>query len=416
MRRHLMLAVLLGLAVMALSSPVASAQNCNSAPTGYGGAWWKSYSAWCSACGGTPNPAKTSCTPGPNWGRRGGNGAPDNSAAEAAAANAAAQAEAEAERQRQEQLLREQEEERQRREAEERKRRQDEFERNKQQAVRDMKGISGELGLKGLDSGGFGLKGIAETGGGGFGLKDAPSDSPATALAKPPECKWGDQDSSVVDLRCLGLDPDKPIVVDPHVVRGQQRVFPAQIDPATFQNANYNKGFEALMRLTLSVQDAQDAVAYFKAAKLQRPNDPLVRNALYLADGILEARQQKEKDDQAKVAELTKQAYAGLISGETGSARSFITRARELDPNNANLRFLDTVMTIVGPESTTASTPERRAAYKIVANSLVSISRQNDAAAVAMLQAAQHLQPQDKFIGTLLLSMKNYEAGRSEQH
>ena len=278
-----------------------------------------------------------------------------------------------------------------------------------------MKGISGELGLKGLDSGGFGLKGIAETGG-GLGLKDAPSDSPATALAKPPECKWGDQDSSVVDLRCLGLDPDKPIVVDPHVVRGQQRVFPAQIDPATFQNANYNKGFEALMRPGFRTQDAMDAIAFFKAAKLQRPNDPLVRNASYLADGILEARQQKEKDDQARAAELTKQAYAGMISGETGSARSFIAQARDLDPNNANLRFLDTVMTIVGPESTMAATPERRAAYKIVANSFVSISRQNDSAAVAMLQAAQHLQPSDKFINSLLLTMRNYEAGRGEQH
>ena len=55
--------------------------------------------------------------------------------------------------------------------------------------------------------------------------------------------KWGDQGSSVVDLRCLGLDPNKPIVLDPHVVRGQERVFPAQIDPATFENANYNNGF-----------------------------------------------------------------------------------------------------------------------------------------------------------------------------
>src|SRR5208282_5391935 len=137
MKTQLLVAVLLALAAMTLSSPAASAQNCNSAPTGYGGAWWRSYSAWCSACGGTPNPAKTSCTPGPNWGRRGGNQAPDNSAAEAAAANAAAEAEAEAERQQEIDAQKAIIEEQNRQAAEQAKRDQEEFERNKQQALRD---------------------------------------------------------------------------------------------------------------------------------------------------------------------------------------------------------------------------------------------------------------------------------------
>jgi len=214
-------------------------------------------------------------------------------------------------------------------------------------------------------------------------------------------------------LRCLGLDPDKPIAVDPWVARGRQRVFSAQIDPATFKNANYNKGYEALMRLGYHPQDAMDAIAFFKVARLQRPNDPLVRTGLYLAQDLLKLRQQKQIDDRAHAAELTQKAYAGLILGETGSARAFIVQALELDPNNANLRFVDSVMAIAGPESTIGGTPERRAAYKIVGNSLVCLSMQNDGAAVAMLQAAQRLQPHDKSIASLLFTLRRYEAGRA---
>jgi len=79
----------------------------------------------------------------------------------------------EAERQRQEAELRRQNEERQRQEAEAAKRRQVEFERNKQEALQNMKGVAGELGLKGLDTGeAFGLKGLDTTGSGGLGFKE----------------------------------------------------------------------------------------------------------------------------------------------------------------------------------------------------------------------------------------------------
>lgn len=194
MRRHLMLAALLGLAVMALSAPAASAQNCNSAPTGYGGAWWKSYSAWCSACGGTPNPAKTSCTPGPNWGRRGGDQAPDNSAAEAAAANA--EAEAEAERQQEIDAQNAAIEEQNRQAAAQAQREKEEFERNKQQALRDMRTTPGgsdlqsaqdEIsGLKGTEEDSFGLKDSLDSPEGGLGLKD---DSNSSAQPSPNSSK-----------------------------------------------------------------------------------------------------------------------------------------------------------------------------------------------------------------------------------
>src|SRR5208337_1013319 len=177
----------------------------------------------------------------------------------------------------------------------------EEFERNKQKALMDMKGIAGELGFKGDNSDDFGFKS-------GSSLAAAP-------VAQKPECQWGDMGANVVDLRCLGLDPGKPIVVDPHIVRGQQRSFPAQVDPATFKNANYNKGFEALMRPTFNIKDATDAVAYFQAAQLQRPNDPLVRNGLLLALDILKARKdeaEKTRKEQAEFAYLTLQSYASL--------------------------------------------------------------------------------------------------------
>jgi hypothetical protein len=102
-----------------------------------------------------------------------GNNQPVDNSAAIAAAEAERQRQ-EAELQRQEEERRRQEEERQRREAEERKRKQEEFERNKAQALRDMKGISGELGLKGVDSSdSFGLKGLGENSGAGLGLKGA---------------------------------------------------------------------------------------------------------------------------------------------------------------------------------------------------------------------------------------------------
>lgn len=79
----------------------------------------------------------------------------------------------EAERRRQEEELRRQEEERQRLEAEEAKRRQEEFERRKQEALDSMKGITeNELGLKGVSTGGdLGLKGVGETKTSDLGLK-----------------------------------------------------------------------------------------------------------------------------------------------------------------------------------------------------------------------------------------------------
>lgn len=286
------------------------------------------------------------------------------------------------------------------------KQRQIEFEKNKEEALKSMKGITeGELGLKGTDAGALGLKDIGDTGTSGLGLKDIQTSASATEPKKP-ECEWGTMDSSVVDLRCLGLDPNKPISVDPNVVRGKERTFPVQPDPKTFENVNYNKGFEALMRLTFSIKDAKDAIAYFKQAQKERPNDPMVRNGLLLAQDILKGRQQKEQDDKFWSANYTLRGYAALMMGDNAKAKDYIAQARKLDPNNDEVKFVESVAKIdSGPESTH---PGRKDAYRFVANSLVSISKRDIPAAISMLEAAQRLQPEDKFIGMFLSEMRNY--------
>jgi hypothetical protein len=178
-KRLLLLTILLGLAAAMFSSP-AMAQSV----------------AKCGCyCGKVLDPpcSENACKQACGYRAPGGSASAQPSASyDNGAAAAAAEAERqrqEAERQRQEEALRRQEEERLQREAEERKRQQEEFERSKQQALRDMKGISDELGLKDVEDGdNFGLKGLGDTGtgslgSGGLGLKEA---SAATTAPPPP--------------------------------------------------------------------------------------------------------------------------------------------------------------------------------------------------------------------------------------
>lgn len=388
-----------------LFSSIAYPVDCNTPPTGFGGSWWRAYAAWCSACGGIPNSGNTSCSPGANWGGQGSGDSPQPSYDYEAERQRQLEDERlrlEAERQRQQEIenLRKIEEEKERH-------RREEFERNKQEALKSMKGISeGELGLKSTETGELGLKAIGESGPHGLDIKhtQTPASKPKT---KKMECEWGTQGSSVVDLRCLGLDPDKPITVDPHIARGQERAFPAQPDPKTFENANYNKGFEALMRF--DVTSAADAVTYFKQAQKERPKEPLVRNGLLLAQDIFKARQKKEKDDQAKATYLTLQCYAALMTGDNETAKGYIAQARKLAPNDSNAQFLESVAQIdLGAEGTY---PARKNAYRLVANGLASLSKKNLNAGIDMLEAAQRLQPEDRFIDMLVGELHKY-AGR----
>ncbi len=306
----------------------------------------------------------------------------------------------EAERQRQRNL-----EEQKRREEEAARKRREDFERSKQKALESMKGIAeGELGLKGPEAGGLGLKGTGDTDTSGLGLKET-----HTAANKPKarkmECEWGTLDSSVVDLRCLGLDPDKPITVDPHIARGAERAFPAQPDPETFKNANYNRGFAALMRF--DADSAAEAVKHFQEAQKERPKDPLVRNGLLLAQDIYKAREQKERNDRAEATYLTLQGYASLMTGDNEKALGYVAQARKLAPKDSTAMFVESLAKIdLGAEGTY---PARRDAYRLIANSLLSIRHKNLAGAIKMAEAAQRLQSEDKFIGMYLSELRKYE-------
>lgn len=392
MKRLLLVFIPLVLAAM-LSAP-AAAQNCGSAPSIYNGASARAYARWCSCMGGTFDANRVACI-----GAGGGGGSSSNAAAEAAAeAEREREAAAAAERKRQEDELRRQEEERQRREAEERRLQQEQFERNKAQALHDLKGIGGELGLKGDDTGDdFGLKGMGDTGTGGLGLKSAP-DSPAAATAvaaaKPTACKWGDQGSSVVDLRCLGLDPAKPITLDWHVVAGKERFFPAQLDPAVFRNANYNNGYAALMRPGSYPRDAEDSIAYFKAALRERLNDPLVRNGLYLAEDILQRRQRRDTGIDQDVY----RGFAALAAGNEPAARAAFDDARNRLPyGRPEPSWSHLVQGLEANEQT-----GNKIACRAVGNALLFESQGNTAAEIAMLKTAVRMYPNDAYLKTML--------------
>jgi tetratricopeptide (TPR) repeat protein len=390
-------AILLAISLAASSSTFAV--DCNSPPSGSGGNWARAYASWCQQCGGTYNPSNQSCNPGPNWGggRPSGRESFYDQEAERQRQEAEYQRQQEAELQRQRDI-----EEQKRREEEAARKRREDFERSKQNALKSMKGIAeGELGLKGGEAGELGLKG--DSGPAGLGLKETQA-SASKPKPKKMECEWGTLGASVVDLRCLGLDPNKPITVDPHIARGEERAFPAQPDPETFKNANYNKGFAALMRFDAA--SAAEAVKHFQAAQKERPKDPLVRNGLLLAQDILKARQQKERNDRAQAAFLTLQSYAAMMTGENEKARDYIAQARKLAPKDNNARFIESLAKAdLGPEG---SYPERKEAYRLVANGLVSIRHQNPAGAIRMLEAAQRLQPRDQFINAFLQELRRY--------
>jgi hypothetical protein len=406
MKRSLLISLVLGLAVVVVSSPVAFAQNCGNPPSTSGsmGAWAKAYATWCGCMHGKFDANRGACV-GAGGGGNPGASQPSYDANAAAAAAAAAEAERQREIEAEQQRQREAEEQRLRDE-EAAKQRQAEFERKKQEALSSMKGIAeGELGLKGDGAGDLGLKDLGDTNG---GLKDAPNSpaSPSTTAAKKLACQWGDQGASVVDLRCLGLDPDKPVVLDWHVVRGQQRAFPAQIDPATLQNTNYHKGFLALMRLTFSVQDAVDAVAFFKQAQLQRPNDPLVRNGLLLAQDMVKARQQKVQEDKDRAMQSLYHGLAALMTGDAATASDSAKRASQLDPGNRGIANWNLTLAVMSVNFKSPQLQQKNAELAI-GNALLSEAFGDYAAEVREMEMAKRLAPESTYVDEILAHAKH---------
>ncbi|MGD0522178.1 MAG: hypothetical protein ABSA48_13045 [Terracidiphilus sp.] len=319
---------------------------------------------------------------------------PNAAAAAAAAAEAERQRQLEADRQRH----REAEEQRLRDEAAA-KQRQAEFERKKQEVVRDMKGIAeGEFGLKD-DGAEVGLKDLGDT---NSGLKDAPYVTPDTTPARQPECKWGDQDTSAVDLRCLGLDLDKPIVIDPHIARGHERVFPAQINPAIFEDVNYKKAMEAEMHFDLA--SSADAVRYFKQALLSHPNDPLVRNALLLAQDILAERTQRQQqaDEQSELAVL--HSLVALMNGDLDAANQHVKHAGEIAPANEDISDLALSIGVMSANFKHVSVPARdlKTVEKLVGNAYLAEGWGHYRAEIKFMEKAKQLDRNDAYVAAML--------------
>ena len=291
-----------------------------------------------------------------------------------------------AERQRQREL-----EDQWRQEEEARKRRDVEFDRKKQDALDLMESISGQLG----GSGGAGEApgGLTPT-----AVSAAASASPSRQQA----CDVGNVNASVVDLRCLGLDPDKPILVDFHVVRGEERVFPAQVDAATLQNAAYQAGFAALMRF--EVADAEAAVQAFRQAQQERPGDPMVRNGLLLAQDILRGRIKKAQETQAQARQEIRQSFAALMHGDMSAALVAAVRAREVAPKNFAKECDGWAQGVqaLSWEALAAKTAGQKNAYKLLGHGLLAANDQNFGGAVKFLEAAQQLAPESAYIKAVL--------------
>lgn len=387
--------MLLALALLLPSSGRAS-QNCNRAPSSWGGSAAQEYKTWCEACGGkfsmNPNP---SCAKGPNWGGGSSSGSgPSNSGSRDFYDYHADRQRREAEAQ---QLLQQQDAEEARKRQEEQQRKDNEFKRKQAEIFGSMKDIS-EKQL-GTSAAGEDLKDA---------LKDIDVSPPPKPAQKPagPDCNVGGPvDSKIVDLRCLGLDPDQPIAVDPWVVKGKDRVFPAQIDPTTFLNFNYNKGFECLMKF-----DPVAAVRYFELAKQQRPRDPLVRNALLLAQDLVKAHEIKDREDKARAEYWRLHTFACLGKGEHGEALASITRAEGLDPKNERITSLAAVTQWIAKSTNPMDPAQKQKAYKLVGHALYEMSNQQWYESVGTLEAAQRLAPQDGDISAMLQIVRSYMA------
>jgi hypothetical protein len=242
----------LGLVLVGLCGAPAFAADCFSAPQGFGGGWAREYKAWCEACCGTYSAAGPSCSPGSNWGcgggaAQGGTGQStyDSSADDAVRQEAARKRRQEAERRRRDEA------------AAEAARRSD-FERQRDEISKSMKGISdNELGLKELSS-----DELRE-------LKDAPVSSKAASTAKH-------------------APPDFP------AIEGLER----------------SPGYEAWRRgmQAVVVQDWQLALAWFKTAQQKDPLNPVLSRAVGLADWTWESRKRA-------AIQASKSANSGKATG-----------------------------------------------------------------------------------------------------
>lgn len=371
-----------GVLAMGLAAPrLVLAQDCSHAPQGFSGDWARTYAAWCQSCCGTVTGAGSGigCSPGPNWGNPGncnGSSSSGPSSGNSGAAAAAQQAEQDAA------LIRQKEaQERADKEAAEAEARKKKFQETQQETASQIRGVN------------FDQSDIRVSGQGDVPL-----------------------DSSVVDLR--HLDPDRPIYVDPNVVKGKPRVFPAQAPLQTLNNANYQKGFDALKAGTPLV-----ALSYFNQAQKELPDDLLVHHAMGLTKDIIRVRRERaEEAIQRRATEEAANAYYAFLGGDDSTALACINRANGLDPTNQPIADAAHFMMLwaQGQQGKAgAQGPQQKAllekAHKIAGSCYLPVVRGDYAGAQRVLKAALALAPNDPNIRACLHMIEGFDLAQKER-
>jgi Flp pilus assembly protein TadD len=202
-------------------------------------------------------------------------------------------------------------------------------------------------------------------------------------------------DSSVVDLR--HLDPDRPIVVDPNIPKGRPRRIAAQASVETLSNPSYLQGFDALRR-----GDPAAAIKSFQEALRARPEDPLVRNALGLAEDVLKARQQKQERRAQALHEVSGAIHA-LRENDMPTALERARRAHQLQPEDLGIRDgLNLIEGMYIEASASRERPGYTVASRMAGQSLSAVARADYEGAVQILREAHRLDPKDRNIKSTL--------------
>jgi tetratricopeptide (TPR) repeat protein len=207
----------------------------------------------------------------------------------------------------------------------------------------------------------------------------------------------------VVDLS--HLDPSKPAVVDPRAARGQKKF---QVSEKTLTNDSYVKGFDAIR-----AGDYALAVQHFKKARIELGNDLLVRNGLALAEDLVKMQARKAQTDAARLEYLDGALYA--IHGNYDAAIRHLRTAVELQPANAlyrdELSFVQGISTGVKIATERETDLRRKAiaekAFQVAEKSLAAMYRSDWTSAVAILEAALLINPDDRAIKDVLAIARN---------
>jgi hypothetical protein len=206
-------------------------------------------------------------------------------------------------------------------------------------------------------------------------------------------------DSKAVDLR--HMDPNRPIVVDPNMVKGRERVFSVQVSKETLNNPSYQKGCEAFMN-----RDPASALRYFQQVQQERPGDPLVRAQILLAQDLIAVKANKETGAYMIALEGMHAARNGNFAG----ALVQFQKAHDLYPQEKiiarwmqNLEVLN--LDLERLQNAPGLTPREKAtemrAMNLAGNAMVALMRGDYSTAQVVLEAAQKIEPQSKRLQVL---------------